>query len=128
MNPSAAGKAYPDATFTVDPAAVRAFRSVFDGASGVPPTFVTSAEFAVLPTIVADPELDLEFSRVLHGGQEYAYRRPLEIGETLTIRTRLETIREMAGNRFLTILTELVGADGEVACTARSTMIERGNA
>lgn len=125
MDPSAAGKSYPSATFTVDPQRVEAFGAVFDDTSGVPVTFVTAAEFAVMPTIVGDPELDLDFTRVLHGSQEYEFHRPLEVGETLDVRTRIDTIRVLGGNGFLTIVTELVGADGELACTARSTMIER---
>jgi acyl dehydratase len=126
MNRSVAGKAYPERTFTVDPQRVEAFRGVFEEPSGVPVTFATAAEFSVIPEIAGDPELGLDFTRVLHGSQEYAFRRPLEEGETLTIRARIDAIRELGGNGFLTIVTELVGADGEVACTARSTMIERG--
>jgi acyl dehydratase len=126
MNRSVAGKVYPERTFTVDPQRVEAFRGVFEEPSGVPVTFATAAEFSVMPRIVGDPELGLDFTRVLHGSQEYAFLRPLEEGETLTIRARIDAIRELGGNGFLTIVTELVGADGEVACTARSTMIERG--
>ena len=125
MNAAAAGKVYPDAPFTVDPDRVAAFRAVFDEPSGVPSTFVTAAEFTVIPNIVADPDLGLEFSRVLHGNQEYEFRRPLEEGEILTIRTRIESIREMGGNGFLLLVTSLVEAGGDVVCTARSTLIER---
>jgi len=128
MNRSVVGKRYPDVSFTVDPQGVHAFRAIFEEPTGVPPTFATAAEFTVIPQIVADPELGLDFSRVLHGSQEYAYRRPLEEGETLTVRARIDAIRELGGNSFLTIVTELTGADGEVACTARSTMIERSGA
>jgi acyl dehydratase len=128
VNPSAAGKSYPNATFTVDPERVEAFRTVFDDTSGIPVTFVTAAEFTVMPTIVGDPELALDFTKVLHGSQEYEFHRPLEVGETLDVRTRIDSIRVLGGNGFLTIVTELVGADGELACTARSTMIERGTA
>jgi hypothetical protein len=128
VNPSAAGKVYPERPFTVDPGRVAAFRAVVDGGgSGVPVTFVTAAEFEVLPDIVRDPELGLDFARVLHGSQEYAFARPMVEGETLTIRTRIDAVRAMGGNGFLTIVTELVGDDG-VVCTARSTMIERGEA
>jgi acyl dehydratase len=126
MNRSVSGKVYPETSFTVDPERVEAFRGVFDEPSGVPVTFATAAEFSVIPMIVKDPELGLDFSRVLHGNQEYEFLRPLEEGETLAVRTRIDAIRELAGNRFLTIVTDLVGSDGEVACTARSTMIERG--
>lgn|SRR3990170_2247358 len=125
MNAAAAGKVYPDAPFTVDPDRVAAFRAVFDEPSGVPSTFVTAAEFTVIPNIVADPDLGLDFSRVLHGNQEYEFRRPLEEGETLTIRTRIESIREMGGNGFLLLVTSLVEPGGDVICTARSTLIER---
>lgn len=125
MNAAAAGKVYPDAPFAVDPDRVAAFRAVFDEPSGVPSTFVTAAEFTVIPNIVADPDLGLDFSRVLHGNQEYEFRRPLEEGETLTIRTRIESIRDMGGNGFLLLVTSLVEPGGDVVCTARSTLIER---
>jgi N-terminal half of MaoC dehydratase len=126
MNRSVAGKVYPEVPFTVDAQRVEAFRGVFEEPTGVPVTFPTAAEFSVMPQIVADPELGLDFARVLHGSQEYAFRRALEEGETLTIRARIEAIRELGGNGFVTIVTDLVGSDGAVACTGRSTMIERG--
>lgn len=125
MNAAVAGKVYPDAHFTVDPDRVAAFRAVFDEPSGVPSTFVTAAEFTVIPDIVADPELGLDFSRVLHGSQEYEFQRPLEEGETLLVRSRIESIREMGANAFLVLVTELLEPSGVVVCTARSTLIER---
>lgn len=128
MNAAAAGKVYPDAPFTVDPDRVAAFRAVFGEAGGVPATFVTAAEFAIIPIVVADAELELDFSRVLHGSQEYAYRRPLREGETLVIRSRIESIRSLGSNAFMTLVTELVEPEGNVVCTARSTLIERAEA
>ena|SRR5918996_147560 len=125
MDAAAAGKVYPDAPFTVDPERVAAFRTVFGEVGGVPATFVTAAEFTVIPNVVADPEVGVDFSRVLHGSQEYEFRRPLREGETLAIRSRIESIRSLGGNAFLALLTELVEPDGDVVCTARSTLIER---
>jgi acyl dehydratase len=125
MDAAAAGKVYPDAPFTVDPERVAAFRAVFGEVGGVPATFVTAAEFTVIPNVVADPEVGLDFSRVLHGSQEYEFRRPLREGETLAIRSRIESIRSLGGNAFLALVTELVESDGDVVCTARSTLIER---
>lgn len=125
MNTAAAGKVYPDTPFTVDPQRVAAFRTVFDEVAGVPATFATAAEFAVIPTIVADPELGIDFSRVLHGNQECEYRRPLREGETLSIRSSIESIRSLGANAFLVLRTELTDPDGSVVCLARSTLIER---
>jgi hypothetical protein len=128
MNAGAAGKVYPEVAFTLDPARVAAFREVFDQVGGVPTTFVTAAEFTVIPVLVADPELGLDFARVLHGNQEYEFRRPLREGESLSIRSKIESIRSLGGNTFLSLLTELVEPDGEAVCTGRLTLIEREEA
>lgn len=125
MNAAVAGKVYPEVQFTVDPYRVEAFRAVFGEATGVPATFATAAEFTVIPDVAGDPELGLDFTRVLHGSQEYAFERPLVEGEQLTIRSKIESIREMGGNGFLVLATELVDPDGVTVCTARSTLIER---
>ena len=69
MNPAAEGTVYPDVPFAVDPVRVAAFREVFGVSDGVPPTFVTAAEFTVLPQVIGDPALGLDFTRVLHGSQ-----------------------------------------------------------
>ena len=125
MNPAAEGTVYPEITFVVDPEQVAAFREVFGQAGGVPPTFVSVAEFLVIPTVVADPILALDFSRVVHGFQEYAFERPLRDGETLTVRTRVESVRIKGATGFVTIETELRDTEGTLVCTARSQMIER---
>jgi hypothetical protein len=125
MNPAAEGTTYAAVPFVVDPSRVAAFRSLFGISEGVPPTFVTAAEFAALPQIVADRHLDLDFSRVVHGSQTYAFRRALLEGEELAIRARIESIRIRAGNGFVTIAMDLEDPDGVVVCTARSQMIER---
>jgi hypothetical protein len=125
MNPAAAGKSYPETSFTIDPARVARFRSILGEEHGVPATFVTAAEFDVIPRIVDDPELELDFTRVVHGTQEYEFRRPLREGETLTVRPRIDSIRTFGGNALLVIATDLVDPEGAVACAARSTMIER---
>jgi hypothetical protein len=126
MNPQVEGKVYPDVAFQVAAERVSAFREVFGLPRGVPPTFPTAAEFAVLPIIVADPELGLDFTMVVHGSQRYVYRRPLVEGEELTVRARLQSIRRKGSNDFLVIAIDLVGAGGEIVCEATSTMVERG--
>lgn len=125
MNPVAEGTVYPDVTFVVEPARVAAFREVFGQADGVPPTFATAAEFEVFPQVIADPNLALDFTRVVHGSQNYVFERPLREGETLTVRARIDSIRTKGANGFLTIATELLDADGSLVCTGRTVMIER---
>jgi hypothetical protein len=126
MNPAAERKAYPEITFRVEPQRVASFRSIFGIERGVPPTFITAAEFAVMPLIVEDPELGLDFTRVLHASQEYEAHRPLREGETLSVRAHIDSIRQRGATGFLTIVMELLDAESVVVGTARSTMVERG--
>src|SRR5947208_15027334 len=93
MNPAAEGTTYPAVPFTVEPSRVAAFRALFGISEGVPPTFVTAAEFASLPQVVADRHLDLDFARVVHGSQAYAFQRPLRERAQLAVRARTESIR-----------------------------------
>ena len=125
MNPAAEGTVYPDVPFVVDPARVAAFREVFGVSEGVPPTFVTAAEFTVFPHVIGDPALGLDFSRVLHGSQEYVYERPLREGETLSVRARIDSIRHKGDTGFLTVVMELRDDEDRLVCTARSQMVER---
>jgi len=125
MNPAAEGTRYPDVGFVVEPSRVAAFRDVFGQRTGVPPTFLTAAEFTVFPQVIGDPALGLDFSRVLHGGQEYELERPLREGETLTVRARIDSVRVRAGTGFLVIAMDLFDEAGEPVAHTRSTMIER---
>jgi acyl dehydratase len=128
VNPAAEGTTYPPAPFVVDPVRVAAFRNVFGQTHGVPPTFATAAEFATMPSVIEDPNLGLDFTRVIHGSQGYRHHRPMREGETLTATTRIESIRRKGTNGFLILVTEIADEDGRPVCTARSSLIERGGA
>ena len=125
MNPAAEGKVYAAVRMVVDRESVEAFaRAVGQDEPGVPPTFATVAEFACFPAVIADEELNLDFSRVLHTEQSYEWLRPIQIGDTLTIVSRIGSVRIKGPGGFVTILTE-ISVDGEPAVIARSTMLER---
>jgi N-terminal half of MaoC dehydratase len=127
VNPAAEGTVYPSVTFVVEPERVAAFRDVFGQTEGVPPTFLTAAEFAALPPIFGDPRLELDFSRVLHGGQEYEYTRAVREGETITVLPRIESIRHKGDNWFMAVVMEMVDDAGVPIAIARSKLIERGD-
>ncbi len=128
LNPALEGKAYPPVRFVVDPERVRRFAEAIGApAEGVPPTFATAPEIeAGLARVVADPELGLDFSRVVHGEQAYEWRRPLRAGETLEVHARIESVRVRGGHGFLTLRTEMRDGQGRTVVLARSTLIERG--
>lgn len=128
MNDAAVGKSYPPIPLVVDPDRVGRFAEVIDadGVPGVPPTFVTAWEFAIFPEIVDDPDLGLDFSRVLHGEQRYEWRRPLALGETLTVTAHVAQIRQRGPLGFCTIASLLRDAEGELVALGRCTFVERG--
>lgn len=125
VNQAAEGKTYEPVAFDITADRVRAFHDLFGGPPGVPPTFLTAAEFAVLPQVIGDPELALDLRRIVHGAQEYEFHRPLQLGETLAVHARIASIRQKGGNGFMVVEMLMKGIDGETVAVARSMMIER---
>lgn len=128
MNVALEGKAYPLVSFEVTEDHVRRFAAaVGDDGSFVPPTFVTAPEIvAGLAQVVADAELGLDFTRVVHGEEVYEWSRPVRVGETLEVVATIESIRARGGHEFLTLRTELRGTNAELVVTARSSLVVRG--
>jgi acyl dehydratase len=125
VNPAAEGKTYDPVRFELSSERVDAFHSLFGGPPGIPLTVLTAAEFTVFPQVLGDPELGLDFRHVVHGTQEYEFRRPLRLGETLTVQAQIASIRHKGGNGFLVVEMDVRDGDGDTAALARSTMIER---
>ncbi|MFB3739863.1 MAG: MaoC family dehydratase N-terminal domain-containing protein [Candidatus Velamenicoccus archaeovorus] len=128
MNRALEGKVYPEISFAVDAERVARFRSAVGDRSGgaVPPTFVTAIEHACFGPLIGDPELGLDYARVVHGEQAYEWHRPLQVGETVTARPRIASIRRKGGLGFLEIETEVRDAAGAVVVIGRFSLIERG--
>ncbi len=127
MNEGLAGKRYPEVRFEVTAERVRAFgRAVGEREGVVPPTFATAPEVAGLAQVIADPDLGLDLSRVVHAEQSYEWRRPLRVGDVLRCRPRIAAARSKGGTGFLTVVSEMVDAEGEVVVVARCTLAELG--
>jgi hypothetical protein len=127
LNLGLEGKEYPPIKLAVTAARVELFReAIGQRADGVPPTFAAVGEFASLPRITDDPDLGMDYSRVVHGEQRYEWRRALRVGEELTVHSRIASIRVKGGHGFLTVESELRDTAGETVVVGRSTMIERG--
>ena len=93
-----------------------------------PPTFPTVLQIATGGQIVLDPELGLDYSRVVHGEQEYVIERPMRAGDHLVATPRIADIYAKGPNEFLVTETIIRDASGEVVVTGRSTLISRGTA
>jgi acyl dehydratase len=93
-----------------------------------PPTFPVIVSMRSSVDLVADPELGLDYSRVVHGEQRFAYTRPVRAGDRLVGVLTVDSIRSAAGNDILATRTELRTPEGEHVVTAYSTIVARGTA
>ena len=93
-----------------------------------PPTFPIVLSLPASSVVVRDPELGADYSRLVHGEQQFVYQRPIQAGDVLQVRTTLDAIRSVGGNDILTTRGEISTTDGEHVCTAYSTLVARGTA
>jgi acyl dehydratase len=91
-----------------------------------PPTFATVLSIGAMEQVVTDQELALDFSRVVHGEERYAYARPITAGDTLVATVTIDAIRAVGGHDMLTLRTEIDTDDGEHVVTATSVLVVRG--
>jgi acyl dehydratase len=93
-----------------------------------PPTFAVVISMAGSGVALADPGLGVNYAMVVHGEQRFEYARPLRPGDVVTAQTTITDIRDAGRNTLLTTATEIRTAEGELVCTAYSTIAERGGA
>jgi hypothetical protein len=126
VNQALAGKVYPAVRFPMTAERVAAFAgAVGDPEDGVPPTFATAPEIEAMRAVIEDPELELDFSRVVHADQSYVWSRRFQVGETVTATPSIESIRSKAGSELLVVATDIDDDAGAVVVSARCTLVVR---
>ncbi len=93
-----------------------------------PPTFAIVISFQMGGQVVFDPDLGLDYSRVVHGEQSFSYTRPIHAGDVLVGTPTIVDIRDAGRNEALTWEAVITTVDGEHVCTAVNTLISRGTA
>ncbi|HEY0699451.1 MAG TPA: MaoC family dehydratase N-terminal domain-containing protein [Micromonospora sp.] len=91
-----------------------------------PPTFVVMITMAAGQQVVEDPELKMDYSRVVHGDQKFSYTRPVVAGDELVCVNTVEDITSRSGHDFLTTRIEVTTVTGEPVVTAWSKLVVRG--
>ncbi|GAA1946158.1 MaoC family dehydratase N-terminal domain-containing protein [Amycolatopsis minnesotensis] len=90
-----------------------------------PPTFLTILNLPAINKVVADPELGLDYARMVHGNQRFAHSRPVHAGDRLSLTVYIDDIMDRAGNDFLTARAEIVDEAGEHVCTTSAQLVVR---
>lgn len=139
----AVGKTYPPVEYVIGTEKIREFAdATYDknplsndeeaakaaGYAGLvaPPMFaVVFSAKGVAPAIV-DPEVELNFAMMVHGGQDFTFHKPVVAGDRITTTAKVKSIEENGGKGFYVFTTESVNQDGDPVVTADWTLIVRG--
>lgn len=144
LNPDLVGRVYPpSATYVVGREKVREFAEAIGDHSPVhhdvaaaralgfadvvaSPTFAFVVASRASAVVIADPELGLDYSRVVHGEQRFAYTRPIVAGDELSVTSTIESVRSIAGNDMVTVRGDVATVDGQPVVTATMLLVARG--
>jgi len=144
VNPLIEGKRYPrTASFLVGREKLREFATATmlpeafsdeaaakangQAALVAPPTFPVVIQEQSLKLVLADPEAQLDLSRVVHGDQRFVYVRPIVAGDELTSELVVASVKSIGGNHIVTFNTEIFDVEDRLVCTAISTLVVRGH-
>jgi acyl dehydratase len=145
LNQSLKGKEYEEVSLTVERDQVVQFADAIAedhpvfwdadeaGKAGypeqvAPPTFVTKIQIMSSAQVVLDQELGLDYMVVVHGEQEFEWRRPVVVGDVLTAVPRIADIYTKGPNEFLVIEAEVRDGTGGTVAVSRTTLLSRGTA
>jgi acyl dehydratase len=78
-----------------------------------PPMFAVVYSNGPVMAALFDPELELDFSRLVHGGQEFRWEQLVIAGDEITTTGSVKEISEKAGMRFYVFETVSVNQRGE---------------
>jgi acyl dehydratase len=93
-----------------------------------PPTFAIVVSLEAAMAVLDDPDVALDYGRVVHGEQKFTHHRPIRAGDRLVATTTIDAARTVAGNDLLTARVDLATEDGEAVCTSTSMLVARGEA
>ncbi len=146
VNVDAEGRSYgPFEPYEVTRVKIQEFADAVDALSGAhrdaavakaegyddvvaPTTFAVviaqQAEFHV----VVDPEVGVDFSKVVHADERFTYTRPLVAGDMISTTVHIDKITQRAGISMVTTRAELADVEGDHVATVTSTLAVREDA
>ena len=143
VNTTAIGKSYEPALYAVGREKIREYaRAVGETnplhldletarAAGysdlvAPPMFAVVYSAPSVGPPIFDPELELNFAMMVHGGQEFEWGPPVVGGDEITTTTRVKDINERDGRGYYVFESTSTNQRGERVCRGTWTNIVRG--
>lgn len=78
--------------------------------------------------VVVDPEVGVDFSKVVHADERFTHHRPIVAGDVISTTVHIDSISKRAGIAMVTTRAELADADGNPVSTVVSTLAVREDA
>ena len=97
------------------------FRSVV-----APPMFAVVYSAGAMGPAILDPEVGIDFARMVHGGQEFVWAEPVCCGDAITTVAECKDIFEKDGKGFYVFESVSTNQDGREVVRGTWTNIVRG--
>jgi acyl dehydratase len=138
----AVGKTYPPTSYAVGREKVREFAAAvgeenplhndLDAAREAgyadvvaPPMFAVVFSGRAMAPALFDPEVGIDFSRMVHGGQEFAWHAPVVAGDEITTEAEFAGHAKRGDLNVFTFTSRSVNQDGELVSEGTWTNIVR---
>jgi acyl dehydratase len=142
LNTEAVGKTYPPMLYAVGREKVREYAHAVGEHSPLhtdhlaaqaagfadvvaPPMFAVVYSGAAMMPALFDPDVGLDFARMVHGGQEFRWGPLVVAGDEITTTASVKEISERGEMGFYVFETESRNQRGEPVCTGLWTNIVR---
>ena len=92
-----------------------------------PPMFAVVYCSAAMGPAYFDPELGIDFPRLVHGGQEFKWGPLVVAGDEITTTVSVKSVEERAGNGFFVFESVSTNQDGHTVSVGTWTNMVRGD-
>jgi acyl dehydratase len=82
-----------------------------------PPMFAVVYGMPALAPAMFDPEVGIDFARLVHGGQQFSWGELVVAGDEITTTATLTDVSERGGNGFYVFETRSLNDRGAEVCT-----------
>jgi acyl dehydratase len=143
VNTTAVGKAYDPAVYAVGREKIREYARAIGETNPVyldvdaaraggyadvvaPPMFAVVYSAPSVGPLIFDPDIEINFAMMVHGGQEFEWGSPVVAGDEVTTIARVKDISERDGRGYYVFETTSTNQRGEQVCRGTWTNIVRG--
>ncbi|MCU1404485.1 MAG: hypothetical protein JWQ43_788 [Glaciihabitans sp.] len=92
-----------------------------------PTTFPVVIQEKTMTMLLDEPNTGINYSRIVHGSQEFSYARPIVAGDELTAQMRVTDVKTRSGTSVITFETEIRDARDTRVVTVVSGLVVRGD-